>query len=166
MKRGSLLLLPVLFLAAPAFADDFDEGGTLYAIQNRKYVLGHEFTLGAGTVPMDAFYKGLVGTFEYTYHFSDKWAWEIIGFSYSKNIWTSLRDDLEQNWKVEAIASSQVMSFPVWTAARPIIAPRFERAARRVSLWGRSLRMALKSTSHSFCHGLTASFSAFHAMLD
>jgi outer membrane beta-barrel protein len=98
-----VLVIGLLAAAAPAVADEFEEGGTLYAIQNRKHVMGHEFTLAVGTIPMDAFYKGLVGTFQYTYHFSDAWAWEIVSFSYSKNIWTALRDDLEQNWKVKPV---------------------------------------------------------------
>jgi outer membrane beta-barrel protein len=104
MKRGltTLLVLGLCVLAAPAAADEFDEGGTLYAIQNRKHVLNHEFTLAVGTVPMDAFYKGLTGTFQYTYHFDDSWAWEIVSFTYSDNIWTSLRTELETNWKTKA----------------------------------------------------------------
>jgi outer membrane beta-barrel protein len=104
------LLLTVLW-AAPAAADEFDEGGTLYAIQPRKHALGHEFTLGVGTIPMDAYYKGLTGTFQYTYHFNDAWAWEIVSFTYSSNIWTSLRGDLEQNWKVKPVNIPEMQYF-------------------------------------------------------
>ncbi len=105
MKRltAVVVVLATLGVGSVAAAGQFDEGGTLYAIQNRRHVMGHEFTLGIGTLPMDAFYKGLTGTFQYTYHFNDAWAWEIVSFSYSKNIWTSLREDLEQNWKVRAV---------------------------------------------------------------
>jgi outer membrane beta-barrel protein len=105
--RGGLLALVVVGLlgaAAPARADEeFDEGGTLYAIQQRQHVLGHEFTLAIGTVPLDAFYKGLTGTFSYTYHFNDQWAWEIVGFTYSSNFWTGLKGELEQQWKVKPV---------------------------------------------------------------
>lgn len=97
------LVAVLLGTAAPARADEFDEGGTLYAIQKRQHVLGHEFTLALGTVPMDAFYKGLTGTFSYTYHFTDSWAWEIVGFTYSWNFWTGLKDRLEQEWKVKPV---------------------------------------------------------------
>ena len=53
--------------------------------------------------PLDAFYKGLTGTFSYTYHFNDSWAWEIVGFTYSSNFWTGLKDELEQQWKVKPV---------------------------------------------------------------
>jgi outer membrane beta-barrel protein len=97
------LVVGLILATVPAAADEFEEGGTLYAIQKRQYALGHEFTLAVGTVPIDAFYKGLTGTFQYTYHFNDAWAWEIVSFTYSQNFWTGLRDELEQNWKVKPV---------------------------------------------------------------
>ena len=97
------LVAGLLGAAAPAAADEFDEGGTLYAIQKRQHALGHEFSLSVGTIPLDAFYKGLTGTFSYTYHFNDSWAWEIVAFTYSSNFWTGLKDELEQQWKVKPV---------------------------------------------------------------
>jgi outer membrane beta-barrel protein len=93
-----LVALVLLGVAAPAAALDPDERPS-YAIQNRKYLLSHELTLAVGTVPIDAFYKGLTGTFQYTIHFGTTWAWEVVSFSYSQNFWTSLREDLENNWR-------------------------------------------------------------------
>ena len=50
MRQCSAMVLVIGLLAAvPAAADEFEEGGTLYAIQNRKHVMGHEFTLAIGT---------------------------------------------------------------------------------------------------------------------
>jgi outer membrane beta-barrel protein len=86
--------------ALPAWAQDFEEGGKLYAVQNRKYLANHEFSLAVGVVPMDAFYKGVTGTFSYTYHFDDFWAWEIASATYSLNIETSLRRELQDNFGV------------------------------------------------------------------
>jgi outer membrane beta-barrel protein len=101
MTRGlsCWLLAGALAIAAPAAADEPEEGGRPNAIQNRKHTMGHEFTLGVGTIPVDAYYKGLTGTFQYTLHLSDSWAWEVVSFSYCKDFWTSLREDLENNWK-------------------------------------------------------------------
>jgi outer membrane beta-barrel protein len=98
LKLQVFAVMAVLGAAAPAWAQEFEEGGKLFAIQNRKYVMGHEFTLGVGVVPDDAFYKGFTGTFAYTYHFSDLWAWEIVSGSYSFNIDTDLRKSLEMNF--------------------------------------------------------------------
>jgi outer membrane beta-barrel protein len=113
MACGALLLtMGTLGVASPAAAaDEFDEGGTLYAIQKRKHVMGHEFTLAMGTIPMDAFYKGLTGTFQYTYHFNESWAWEIVSFTYSQDIYTSLKDDLEANWKVKPVNINEMTYF-------------------------------------------------------
>lgn len=104
-------LTAVLAPAAPAWAEDFEEGGKLYAVQNRKYVNGHEFLIGLGTVPMDAFYKGITGTFAYAYHFSDLWAWEIASGTYSLNVETSLRDELENNFGVRPTRFPELQFF-------------------------------------------------------
>ena len=45
-------------------------------------------------------------------------------------------------------ASSHVITRPMWTAARPMMAPRFESAARRTSLCGLSFRMASSNTRY------------------
>lgn len=104
--RSSLVVIPLITVLATAavpgaaHAEEFEEGGKLFAVQNRKYVMGHEFLIGLGTIPLDAFYKGISGTFAYTYHFSDLWAWEIASGTYSLNVDTNLRDELEQNFGV------------------------------------------------------------------
>lgn len=102
MRKSAVAAALVLCAAAtPAGADELEEGGQLYAVQNRKYVASHEFMIGVGTVPMDAYYKGITGTASYTYHFDDLWAWEIVSASYSLNIQTDLREELQKNWGVK-----------------------------------------------------------------
>jgi len=98
-RLSSWLLVGALVSAAPAAAEVPGESERPVAIQNRKHEMGHEFTLAIGTIPISAYYKGLTGTFQYTLHFSGNWAWEIVSFSYCKDFWTSLREDLEHNWK-------------------------------------------------------------------
>ncbi len=89
--------------ASGAYAqyDDEEIGGYAVVIQNRKFNMGHEFTLQAGTLPLDAFYKGATGTFRYTLHFNDFHAWEIGSVSYSYNIDTDLRRQLIENFGVQ-----------------------------------------------------------------
>lgn len=104
--RGTLLALGLLFAGAlaspsPASADPLDEGGALYAVQNRKYTASHEFSIGGGSLPMDAFYKGYALSGAYTLHFNDLWAWELVNGAYSFNVNTDLRRELESNWSVQ-----------------------------------------------------------------
>ncbi|MBI5481751.1 MAG: outer membrane beta-barrel domain-containing protein [Deltaproteobacteria bacterium] len=107
MRRGCqwLLVLVLLAAAAPAAAgpaeaaDGEEDWMSRQAIQNRKHGLRHELGIALGTIPIDPFYKGLCGTAQYTFHFGNSWAWELFNVGYSKNFWTSLRKDLEQNWR-------------------------------------------------------------------
>ncbi|AKU92130.1 outer membrane beta-barrel domain-containing protein [Vulgatibacter incomptus] len=104
MNRFSVAAVAAALLAVvwsgPANADDLDEGGALYAVQNRKYTASHEFSVNAGSLPMDAFYKGYTASGAYTLHFSDLWAWEVVNAAYSFNVDTDLRRELESNWGV------------------------------------------------------------------
>jgi outer membrane beta-barrel protein len=96
-------LLASLFAAdvAQAQYDDEEIGGYAVVIQNRKFNMGHEFTLQGGVLPLDAFYKGVTGTFRYTLHFNDFHAWEIAGGTYSFNIETDLRRQLREYFSVQ-----------------------------------------------------------------
>ncbi|HEY3355965.1 MAG TPA: outer membrane beta-barrel domain-containing protein [Polyangia bacterium] len=123
MKRClvPVLLVALLGPAAPAAADEpvggqgpataLSEDGAVTAIQNRKHVLRHELTLAVGTIPIDAYYKGLTGTGQYTFHFGPSWAWEIVSFTYSQNFWTTLRKDLEYNWRAPGAPKIPEMQF-------------------------------------------------------
>jgi outer membrane beta-barrel protein len=101
MPKQLLLIVAILAVAGTAAAEEYEEGGKLYAVQGRRYVDGNEFTLALGVAPMDAFYKGVTGTFAYTYHFDDLWAWEIVSGTYSLNVDTDLRKKLQTEWGVE-----------------------------------------------------------------
>jgi outer membrane beta-barrel protein len=75
----------------------------VFSIQRRPYRLGHEFQLGVGVLPLDAFYVGTVFGASYTYHFSDFWAWEIAGAGYSLNFGTGLKTSLFDDFGVEPV---------------------------------------------------------------
>src|SRR6476659_8576786 len=85
-----LLVLAVVALPlvarAEAQPDIETDAPRVFSIQQRPYRLGHEFSLGLGVLPLDAFYKGMVIGAGYTYHFSDFWAWEMVNLNYSLNI--------------------------------------------------------------------------------
>lgn len=100
-----LVVSGVLSWSTPAAAQlSFDDvAPRTYAIEERPYRLGHEFNLGFGVLPLDAFYVGAVVDFSYTYHFSDLWAWEIVNVGYSQNFDTPLRSNLEENYRLAPV---------------------------------------------------------------
>jgi outer membrane beta-barrel protein len=98
--RAALVCLALL-APAPAFAQlEFEaDKPRVFSIQPRPYRLGHEFQLGLGILPLDAFYVGAVVGASYTYHFTDFWAWEIAGAGYSLNFDTGLKGELDDKFR-------------------------------------------------------------------
>jgi outer membrane beta-barrel protein len=105
----AVLCLLVAADAAHAQYDDEDGGGSAVVIQNRKFKMAHEFTLQGGTLPLDAFFKGVTATGRYTLHFNDFHAWEIAGASYSFNVDTGLKDQLVNNFGVQPAALPRLL---------------------------------------------------------
>lgn len=92
---GPLLVALVLLAPTHAHADeDSGHGYSSQAVQNRKYFGHHEFNLSVGTLPLDAFKKGITVSAGYTLHFDEIIAWEVAQFFYSFPIETDLNDDL------------------------------------------------------------------------
>lgn len=100
-----LTLLPAL-----AWADE-DDGlenpGAVAAVQDRLFRMNHELSLGVGVLPWDAFYKGLAVQVGYTYHFSDKFAWQVGRAMYSYDVNTGLEDQLERDFHVKPTTLEQ-----------------------------------------------------------
>ena len=96
MSRLMMIVCGLLLLCSTGRVHAMeDESGLKYvAVQNRLYSPTHEFTTWVGTLPLDAFVKGLTFTAAYTVHFSDLWAWEIGQFTYSLGMDTGLKDEL------------------------------------------------------------------------
>jgi outer membrane beta-barrel protein len=96
------LLCALFAMSMPALAayDDEEGGGSAVVIQNRRFQMQHEFTLEAGLLPLDAFFKGVTVTGRYTLHFGDFHAWEIVGAGYAFNIGTGLTEQLRDNFGV------------------------------------------------------------------
>jgi len=90
------LVLAGVVCSAPATARA-QEGNKSYStlvVQNRKYNSTHEFGLGFGVLPLDAFTKGLTVSGGYTLHFTDNVAWEVAQFFYSFHVDTDLKKEL------------------------------------------------------------------------
>lgn len=106
MRYALLVLLFLVPGLARAQAEALENPGAVSAIQERRYRMHHELLLGVGVLPDDAFYKGLIGTVAYTYHFSDTFGWQVGRGSYSYNVQTGLRTQLERDFDVAPTASA------------------------------------------------------------
>lgn len=98
IRAVSLLLLALSVLPNIVLAEvgEGERGLSTLAVQNRQHMMIHEFGVAVGTLPIDAFTKGLTFTGAYTVHFTDLVAWEIGQFTWSYHVDTALRDELEQ----------------------------------------------------------------------
>jgi outer membrane beta-barrel protein len=101
MRVYSAALLALVFLVAPgaSFGAEEDEGEEqglqTLAVQNRLNTQTHEFSAWIGTLPLDAFKKGLTFSGAYSLHFTDLVGWEVGQFTYSHGIETDLNAELE-----------------------------------------------------------------------
>ncbi|MEZ4473541.1 MAG: outer membrane beta-barrel domain-containing protein [bacterium] len=84
----------VALLALGATAAHADGPLPARAVQNRTHTQTHEFTVAVGSLPLDAFRKGVTLSGAYTLHFTDLWAWEAVQYTYSYPISTDLEDEL------------------------------------------------------------------------
>ncbi|MDY7226539.1 outer membrane beta-barrel domain-containing protein [Hyalangium rubrum] len=106
MRKALLLFLSLMPGLAFAQAEALENPGTVSAVQDRAYRLNHELTLGIGVLPADAYYKGYFAGVGYTYHFSDSFAWQVGRGSYSYNVQTGLRSQLENDFGVAPTAAA------------------------------------------------------------
>ena len=106
MRYALLLLLSLLPGLVRAQAEALENPGTVSAVQERLYRMNHELALGVGVLPADAFYKGLLASVGYTVHFTDSFAWQVGRGSYSYNLKTGLRQQLERDFGVAPTASA------------------------------------------------------------
>lgn len=107
MKRA-VLLVGLLGALAPAVAsaqdDDAEDTGSLAAVQHRKYRLAYELQLAIGTLPLDAFYKGVSGEAGFTWHINDRWGWEVVHAGYVYAVDSGLKQELQKDFNVQPTA--------------------------------------------------------------
>ncbi len=103
-KRIPLLVLAALAVAVPASsaqAGIMDQGGELFSIEKRDLLGSHELSVSLGSLPIDAFAKGVTLNGSYTYHFTHLWAWELVNGLWSFNIDTGLTRELKDEYDVQ-----------------------------------------------------------------
>src|SRR4051812_19314098 len=116
MKR---FFIAAALLPAGALAQggELENPGKVAAVQERVYRMNQELSLGIGTLPLDAFYKGFGPQVTYTFHFSDAFAWQIGRAMYSYAAPTSLRQQLERDFGVLPTAFETVQ----WMAGSDLV---------------------------------------------
>lgn len=95
LATRSAAVLTLITMANEAASSDMPTGVEPVAVQNRQHIQRHEFSGFIGSLPLDAFTKGLTASASYTLHFDPLRAWEVVHFGYSFPLHTHLRDDLE-----------------------------------------------------------------------
>ncbi len=94
-KFTSLLLALLIALSSVAALAEETSPYSAVVIQNRRHDPTHEFTIGVGTLPLDAFRKSITASGAYTLHFTPHVAWEVAHFWYSFHYDTKLNAQLE-----------------------------------------------------------------------
>jgi outer membrane beta-barrel protein len=111
LLKSVLLALSLLPTIAFAQASELENPGSVSAVQERAYRMNFEFDLAVGSLPLDAFYKGYYGQAGAVVHFSDVFAWQVARGSYSFNVNTGLREQLERDFMVKPTTFDEVQWF-------------------------------------------------------
>jgi len=89
-----------------------------YAVQNRKYKLGGQYSAHFGYMPMDSFTKGIVLGASYTKYFSDFTGWEVINANWVIDMDTGLKEQLRKDFGAD---SGDLPDFPEWYITTNIV---------------------------------------------
>jgi outer membrane beta-barrel protein len=109
-------------LAADEFSDEAtDRAAAIYdvpeiaAVQKRLYVVNYELTPKIGIFPLDAFNKSLVLGLSYSWYFGERWAWEVFDAFYAKNLDTSLKQTILDQFGAQTLNQAQgVLDYIQW----------------------------------------------------
>lgn len=124
MKFSLLLILTLLssnlFLNSAFAAEEEDIFAIpkTYAVQNRRFKLGSQYSAHFGYLPMDSFTKGVVLGASYTKYFSDFTGWEVINANYVFGMDTALKSQLIDEFKADP---GKIPDFPEWYITSNIV---------------------------------------------
>lgn len=113
VRLAALVALVLSLWASPARADELSEevdtDESIYAVQRRQFMKGHEFNVSFSVLPLDSLYIGLALGAGYTYHFNPLWGWQIGHLRYSFDVDTPAVGDLARRFNAQAARNAQVM---------------------------------------------------------
>jgi len=113
-----LIALGILETQVRAEAPGDGRGYDSVIVQNRDNFGHHEFGLGIGFLPMDAFTKGFTVDASYTLRFDEVLGWEIAHLQHSFPLDSGLRDELlafDLEPQTFEVVETSVFSNFVWT---------------------------------------------------
>lgn len=90
----------------------------VYAVQNRKYVLGNQLSFTLGYLPMDSFTKGVALGAAYTTYFTDFTGWEVVNATYIANMDTGLKKQLLSDFQADP---GKIPDFPKYMITSNIV---------------------------------------------
>lgn len=106
MRIFPLLLVASLCggsFSAFAKAEDPYELPAVVAVDNKKFDPVHDFTLLAGFMPLDSFYKAYDFGLSYTYGWKNYLRWEVVNAAITSTTDSGLKKDLIENYNVEPV---------------------------------------------------------------
>jgi outer membrane beta-barrel protein len=106
MRIFRLLLAASLFFAPNsvfAKTEDPYQLPVVVAVDNKKFNPVHDFTLLAGSMPLDSFYKAYDFAFSYTYGWKNYLRWEVINAGITTTTDTGLKRDLIENYGAQPV---------------------------------------------------------------
>ena len=108
----NLLLLSIIVLIVGSFATICNAQSQIpqKVVQNRKAIDLYEWTVSAGSLPLDAFKKGITASAGLTLHYNHQWAWEAVQYTYSFEYKTALEDELRR-FQLESTPFERVESY-------------------------------------------------------
>lgn len=121
--KVSLFLIPfvsALFVSGKTYAQEEDIFAIpkTYAVQNRKFKLGSQYSAHFGYMPMDSFTKGIVLGGSYTKYFSDFTGWEVLNANYVFSYDTGLKKELIDQYNADP---GEIPDFPEWYLTSNIV---------------------------------------------
>ncbi len=125
MRLSVLLLVPLVSITlnfkkghAQSSEDDIFAIPKTYAVQNRKFKLGSQYSAHFGYMPMDSFTKGIVLGASYTKYFSDFTGWEVINGNWVFGMDTGLKKELIEKY---GATPGEIPDFPEWYLTSNIV---------------------------------------------
>jgi outer membrane beta-barrel protein len=125
----ALLTLVAALLPSLALADDVDDvedQGRLSAVQRRKFREAHELQIAFAALPLDAFYKGVGAEVGYTWHVTDRFAWEVVHGGYAADLDTGLKTQLQTDF---GVAPTQFEVAKYYVNSNVVLKPLYMKAS-------------------------------------
>ena len=125
------LILWIFFMVTETFAEKLQDKTHVYAIQNKIYHCYHEIGLCLGYVSDDDFYHLYPLGLNYTYHFNEHVAWEVV-----RGYWVINQEkDLRENLKKIGAAPIEFHKTKYMLHSHLVIKPLYGKDA----LWNRRI---------------------------